>query len=89
EDEEHPFSMPYSQGIKRLYRDTEKGMVAGVCAGLGHYLNIEERWIRLFALLSTLVGGAGFIAYLVMWIIVPRAQTRSEKMYMKGEAINL
>ncbi|WP_316835800.1 PspC domain-containing protein [Pedobacter nutrimenti] len=89
EEEEKAFVPPYSAGIKRLYRDTEQGMVAGVCAGLGHYLNIEDRWIRLFALLSVLVGGAGILAYFVMWIIVPRAQTRSEKMYMKGEAINL
>ncbi len=35
------------------------------------------------------MGGAGFLAYLVMWIMVPRAATRSERMYMKGEAVNL
>ena len=75
--------------IKRLYRDTEHGMVAGVCAGLGHYLNIEDRWIRLAFLILIFFGGAGFLAYLVMWIIVPRAATRSEKMYMKGEPVNL
>lgn len=89
EEGEEQAAHVYSSGIKRLYRDTEHGMVAGVCAGLGHYLNIEERWIRLFALLSIFVGGAGILAYLVMWIIVPRAATRSEKMYMKGEPINL
>lgn len=90
ENEDQQFdSSSYSSGIKRLYRDTDQGMVAGVCAGLGHYLNVEDRWIRLFALLSIFLGGAGVVAYLVMWIIVPRAQTRSEKMYMKGEAINL
>jgi phage shock protein PspC (stress-responsive transcriptional regulator) len=80
---------PYAAGIKRLYRDTDNGIVAGVCAGLGHYLDIEARWIRLFALLSVFVGGAGILAYLVMWIMIPRAATRSEKMYMKGEAVNL
>ncbi|WP_432713435.1 PspC domain-containing protein [Pedobacter sp.] len=79
----------YSAGIKRLYRDTEQGMVAGVCAGLGHYLNVDAKWIRLAALLSVFMGGAGILAYLVMWIMVPRASTRSEKMYMKGEAVNL
>ena len=88
ETEEQVFP-PYSAAIKRLYRDTEQGIVAGVCAGLGHYLGIEARWIRLIAFLSIFVGGAGFLAYLVMWIMVPRAETRSEKMYMKGEAVNL
>jgi phage shock protein PspC (stress-responsive transcriptional regulator) len=80
---------PYSTGIKRLYRDTEQGMIAGVCAGLGHYLNVEARWVRLFALITIFFGGAGILAYLVMWIMIPRAATRSEKMYMKGEAVNL
>jgi phage shock protein PspC (stress-responsive transcriptional regulator) len=75
--------------IKRLFRDTENGMVAGVCAGLGHYLNLEDRWIRLAFLILIFFGGAGFLAYLVMWIIVPRATTRSERMYMKGEPVNL
>jgi phage shock protein PspC (stress-responsive transcriptional regulator) len=89
EEAEEPVTAPFSTGIKRLYRDTEQGMVAGVCAGLGHYLNVEARWVRLFALLSIFMGGAGFLAYLVMWIMVPRATTRSEKMYMKGEAVNL
>lgn len=89
ENDGEQFTSSYSSGIKRLYRDTDQGMIAGVCSGLGHYLDIEDRWIRLFALLSIFAGGAGVVAYLVMWIIVPRAQTRSEKMYMKGEAINL
>lgn len=89
EDEEEQFLPPNAPGVKRLYRDTDNGMVAGVCAGLGHYLDVEARWIRLIALLSILAGGAGILAYLVTWIIVPRAQSRSEKMYMKGEAVNL
>ena len=79
----------YSTGVKKLYRDTDQGMVAGVCAGLAHYLNVEARWVRLFALITIFFGGAGILAYLVMWIMVPRAATRSEKMYMKGEAVNL
>ncbi len=89
EETEEPVAPSFASGIKRLYRDTEQGMVAGVCAGLGHYINIEARWIRLAALLSIFLGGAGILGYLVMWIMVPRANTRSEKMYMKGEAVNL
>lgn len=89
DQEEAPFVNSFNPGIKRLYRDMDNVMVAGVCSGLGHYLDVEARWIRLVTLLSVLVGGAGILAYLVAWIIIPRAQTRSEKMSMKGEAINL
>lgn len=77
------------EGDKKLYRDTEDGVIAGVCAGLGHYLNIEARWIRLIIFLAIFLGGAGFLAYLILWITMPRAVTRSEKMEMKGEATNL
>lgn len=77
------------EGDKKLYRDTDDGVIAGVCAGLGHYLNIEARWVRLVAFLSIFLGGAGFLAYFILWISMPRAVTRSEKMEMKGEATNL
>ncbi len=76
-------------GVKKLYRDTDDGIIAGVCEGLGHYLNIEARWVRLITFLSIFLGGAGFLAYLILWITIPRAITRSEKMEMKGEATNL
>lgn len=76
-------------GDKKLFRDTDDGVIAGVCAGFGHYLNVEARWIRLIAFLLVFLGGSGILAYLILWIVVPRAVTRSEKMEMKGEATNL
>jgi phage shock protein PspC (stress-responsive transcriptional regulator) len=80
---------PIREGVKKLYRDTDEGIVAGVCAGFSHYLEIDVRWIRIIALISFFIGGSGILAYIIMWIIIPRAVTRSEKMYMKGEAVNL
>jgi len=43
-------------GIKKLYRDTDEGVIAGVCAGLGHYLNIGSRWLRLAFFLLAFFG---------------------------------
>lgn len=41
---------------KRIYRDTEKGIVAGVCSGLGAYFNMDPVWVRvLFLALSFLM----------------------------------
>jgi len=77
------------EGEKKLYRDTDEGVIAGVCAGLGYYLNIETRWVRLAAFLSIFLSGAGILAYIILWVVMPRAVTRSEKMAMKGEATNL
>jgi len=76
-------------GIKKLYRDTDEGVIAGVCAGLGHYLNVEARWLRLAFFLLTFLAGTSILVYLILWVAIPRAATRSERMEMKGEATNL
>ncbi len=58
---------------KKLYRSRSDSMIAGVCGGLGEYLNVDPVWIRLgFVLL--LFGGAsvGFWAYVILWIVVPQ-----------------
>ncbi len=36
---------------KRLYRDTRRKVLGGVCAGIAHYLNFDPLWVRLAALL--------------------------------------
>lgn len=91
EEEEAPQFNQQAQyaGDKKLYRDTDDGVIAGVCAGLGHYLNIEARWVRLITFLLVFLVGTGFLVYIILWISMPRAVTRSEKMEMKGEATNL
>lgn len=76
-------------GIKKLYRDTDEGVIAGVCAGLGHYLNVEARWLRLAFFLLTFLAGTSILVYLILWVAIPRASSRSERMEMKGEATNL
>ncbi|HTM99715.1 MAG TPA: PspC domain-containing protein [Pedobacter sp.] len=90
-DEDEPVASNFANytGDKKLYRDTDDAMLAGVCSGLGHYLNIEARWIRIIALCCVFLGGAGILAYLILWIAIPRAITRSERMEMKGESTNL
>lgn len=75
--------------VKKLYRDTDQAMVAGICSGLAHYLDIEAKWIRLFAFLSIFIFGGGLLVYLIFWIMVPTAKTRIEKMEMRGEETNL
>lgn len=85
------YSNPYGSSFaeRKIYRDTEEGMVAGVCSGLSHYLKMDVSILRIVAVLTVLLGGSGLIAYLILWIAIPRALTRSEKMSMKGEAVNL
>ena len=55
---------------KKLYRNTSNKMVAGVCTGLGEYLNIDPTIVRLIWALVGLTG-AGILAYLVAALIIP------------------
>lgn len=88
EEDTYPADTQYHP-VKKLYRDTDQAMVAGVCSGLAHYLAIETKWIRLFAFLSIFIFGSGLLVYVIFWIMVPRATTRIEKMEMYGEETNL
>lgn len=55
---------------KRLYRSRTERMIAGVCGGLGKYFDIDPVIVRLAAVFFA-IWGAGVIAYIVAWIIVP------------------
>ena len=75
---------------KRLFRNTEEKVLGGVCSGLAAYFGIQDPvWIRLFVVLLTIGTGMGLIAYIIMWIIVPPAKSRMEKLAMQGEPINV
>lgn len=55
---------------KKLYRNTDTGIIGGVCAGLGDYLKIDPVLIRIiFGLLA--INGIGLVAYFLMWMLLP------------------
>lgn len=57
---------------KQLTRSISNRMIAGVCAGLGEYLNIDPTVVRLLFVLGFFLTGPGIlIAYLIMAVIVP------------------
>jgi phage shock protein C len=64
-----------------LTRSTSNRMIAGVCAGLGEYFNIDPTLVRLLFVLAFFTGFGGIaIVYLIMAIVVPeQATTQSEQ----------
>jgi phage shock protein PspC (stress-responsive transcriptional regulator) len=50
-------------------RTVEK--IAGVCGGFAEYLEIDVTLVRLIWLAALFLGGWGFIAYIVAWIVMP------------------
>jgi phage shock protein C len=59
---------------KRLYRSETNKMIGGVAGGLGDYFNIDPVLLRLLFVLVVLLGGSGILAYLILWIVVPRKE---------------
>jgi phage shock protein PspC (stress-responsive transcriptional regulator) len=75
--------------VKKLYRDVDNKYIGGVCAGLEHYLGFDVLWIRLIFIVLGIFTGFGFIAYILLWILVPEAATTSQKLDMRGEPVNI
>ncbi|MGB9634127.1 MAG: PspC domain-containing protein [Chloroflexaceae bacterium] len=57
----------------RLRRSATESMVAGVCGGLAEYFNIDPVIVRLIFVVVTLTSGLGLPAYLILWVVMPRA----------------
>jgi len=55
-----------------LARPQNKKMIAGVCAGLAERFGWPVRRVRLLAVLSCLLPGPQFVAYLILWVIMPK-----------------
>ena len=62
---------------KRLVRNVQDKKIAGVCAGLADYLDIDPTLARALWVLFTLLGGSGILAYLILWLIMPEAGTEA------------
>lgn len=59
---------------RRWVRSRTDRVLGGVAAGLADYLNADPALVRIaWALLAIVTGGAGFLAYIVAWIVVPEA----------------
>ncbi len=85
---ENTYSKPSFDKRRRLYRDGENSIIAGVCSGLGLYFNIDPLAFRLILAVLFFAHGLGLIIYLVLWVAVPRAITTRQRMEMRGEEVN-
>ena len=57
---------------KVLVRPRNDRMLAGVCAAVADYFGLDVTLVRVFwAVVSVITGGAGVLAYLVAWVIIP------------------
>ena len=69
---------------KKIYRDDDNRRIAGVCAGLATYLDIDVVLARVLMLVALVAGTAGFWIYIICWIAIPKAVTATQKCEMYG-----
>ena len=56
---------------KKLFRSKNNKKICGVCGGLAEYFNMDPTIVRLVAVVLTLAGGCGVLAYIIAALIIP------------------
>jgi len=81
----------YYRTGRRLFRDPDNKVVSGICSGLSTYLGVEDPiWMRIFtAVMAFFTGGVVFIVYIIMSMVIPKAQTSADRRAMRGEPIDI
>jgi len=78
-----------TSSTRKLYRDTESAYIGGVSSGLAHYFDVDPLWIRIAWVILFFGFGTGFLVYILLWILMPAAETTSEKLAMSGKPVNI
>ncbi|AXT84067.1 PspC domain-containing protein [Aeromicrobium sp. A1-2] len=60
--------------MKKLTRSRDEKWIGGVCGGIAAYTDLDVNLIRLLLVIVTVLGaGSLIVAYVVAWILMPRA----------------
>lgn len=78
-----------SRNERRLFRDPDDRILGGVCSGLAGFFDIDSLWVRIAFVVLFMFGGSGLLIYLILWLVVPVAETSAEKLQMKGRKVNV
>lgn len=90
EDAEETPSHGQAKRKRRLYRDPEQGILGGVCSGLAVYFNMDLAILRIITVVLALVtSGAVVLAYLILWIAVPKAVNTTQRLEMRGQEVTV
>jgi phage shock protein C len=68
---------PHAVPAKRLMRSVRDKKIAGVCAGIAEYFDLDPTLVRVLWLIAIFFGGTGFLLYIILWIVLPVASSTS------------
>lgn len=69
---------PVTRSTKRLVRRTDKALIAGVCAGLADYFDIDTTLVRVLTFALVFVSGIAIPVYIILWIVTPTNDGREQ-----------
>ena len=59
--------------MKKLSLSDTNKKIGGVCGGLGEYFDVDPTFVRvIFILIALLSLGLGVLAYILIWMVIPR-----------------
>jgi len=68
-----PGLSPQTGSKKKLMRSSTDKKIAGVCAGLADYFDLDPTIVRVIWFIAVFFAGTGFLAYIILWIVLPVA----------------
>ena len=74
---------------RRLYRDPDNAILGGVASGLAAWFGVEPWLVRLLLVIFTLPFQVFVIVYIILWIVLPKAETAAQKLEMRGEKVTV
>lgn len=75
--------------VRKLFRDPDHKVIAGVAAGLASYLGLPRLVVRALLLLLLFFFGTALVIYLLCWALVPWASSTTDKLQMRGQPLTL
>jgi len=78
----------YTKIKPKLRRNPFNQSLGGVCSGIANYLNVDTSFIRIAFVFAFFFFGTGIMAYLVLWIVIPKATGDEADQIIKNEKNN-
>lgn len=75
-------------GPRKLFRSSKDKVIGGVAAGIAQYFAVDVMAVRL-AFVVSIFFGMGIIAYVLLWIVTPKATSLTDEMQMQGQPVTL
>jgi phage shock protein C len=75
----------------QLTRSETDRVIAGVAGGIAQRFGVSSALVRLAWVLAVVFGGFGILAYLILWIVLPKGTPRmpatriAEERYARGD----